>query len=268
MSASIGSTVKRWVKASLGWMAFHSGLYRRFFRGRAVIVLFHRVDDRYRGNPISSTRAEFAACLRFFRRFFRVVTLEELLARLQNGDDISRRLVITFDDGYLDNVRVAVPELRRQGLSACFFITTEFIGTHRVPSWDDDLGISSEWMSWDDVRALRAEGFEIGAHTMNHVDLGIAAGDEARHEVVGSKKRLEHELGGAVRWFTYPFGRREQITADNRALVQGAGFACCLSAYGGSVLAGDSPFHLQRTPISAWHVSPYQFGFEAMLERR
>jgi peptidoglycan/xylan/chitin deacetylase (PgdA/CDA1 family) len=254
------------LKAVLGWMAFRSGLYRRFFRNRAVIVLFHRVDDRYRGNPLSCTRAQFVVFLRFFRRFFRVVSLEELLERLRDGKGLGGYMVITFDDGYLDNYRNAAPELIRHGLPACFFIATEFVASERVPRWDADAGISSEWMSWDDVRSLRAHGFEIGSHTMNHVDLGILAGDEARREISGSKDRLERELGGAVPYFTYPFGRRHQITEGNRKLVQEAGFTCCLSAYGGSIFATDLAFHLKRTPVSPWYISPYQFGFEAMLE--
>jgi len=70
-----------------------------------------------------------------------------------------------------------------------------------------------------------------------------------------------------VSFFTYPFGRRHQITEENRRLVEEAGFTCCLSAYGGSVAAGDALFQLKRTPVSPWHISPYQFGFETMLER-
>ncbi len=259
--------MKRRLKAMLGWIAFNSGLYQRFFRNRAVVVLFHRVDDRYRGNPISCTRAEFAAFLRFFRRFFRVVPLEELIARLRNGEDLGGHMTITFDDGYRDNYRYAAPELRRLGLPACFFVATELISSEHVPRWDADRGISSEWMSWDEVRELRAQGFEIGSHTMNHVDLGIASGDEARREITGSKDRLEHELGGAVPYFTYPFGNEGQITEENRKLVEEAGFSCCLSAYGGSIAVGDARFHLKRTVVSSWYLSPYQFGFETMIEK-
>jgi len=259
--------MKRRLKAVFGWIAFHSGLYRRFFRNRAVVVLFHRVDDRYRGNPISCTRAQFAAFLRFFRRFFRVVSLGELLVRLRDGENLGGHLVITFDDGYLDNHRNAAPELLLHGLPACFFVTTDFIASQRVAPWDAKLGVPSEWMSWDDVRSLRARGFEIGSHTMNHVDLSLVTGDEARREIVGSKARLERELGGAVPYFTYPFGRQHQITEENRKLVEETGFACCLSAYGGTVAAGDARFHLKRTVVSPWHISPYQFGFETMREK-
>ena len=49
-------------------------------------------------------------------------TLGELLARLSDGKDLGGHLVITFDDGYLDNYRNAAPELRRNGLPACFFV--------------------------------------------------------------------------------------------------------------------------------------------------
>lgn len=87
------------LKAVLGWIAFHSGFYRRLFRNRALVVLFHRVDDRYRGNPISCTRAQFVEFLRFFRRFFRVVSLAELLTRARrkesqwaHGHHVRRRL--------------------------------------------------------------------------------------------------------------------------------------------------------------------------------
>lgn len=259
--------IKRSVKSALGWLAFHTGVYRRFFRDHAIVVLFHRVDDRYGGNPISCTRAEFTAFLDFFRRYFRVIPLAELLDGLGRGDNVGGRLVITFDDGYLDNYRNAAPVLTQRGLPACFFIATEFVGSARVPWWDEQAGIRSEWMSWDQLRDLRDQGFELGAHTMNHVDLGVVAGAEAIREIAGSKERLERELGSAVLFFTYPYGRAHQITEANRDLVRLAGFRCCLSAYGGSVPRGASPFHIQRTAISPWHISPYQFGFEAMLSK-
>jgi hypothetical protein len=159
-----GTVAKRRLKVLLGRFFFWSGLYRVLLRRKAVIALFHRVDDKLAGNPISCTRADFEAYCRFFGRYFRVVSLETLLARLRCGEEVDRHLVITFDDGYKDNREVAARELQQHGLTACFFIATELIGSSRVPQWDAELGIASRWMSWDDVRDLRARGFEIGAH--------------------------------------------------------------------------------------------------------
>jgi peptidoglycan/xylan/chitin deacetylase (PgdA/CDA1 family) len=259
--------VKIWLKTAIGWLIFHSGLHRRLTREEAVIVLFHRVDDRYPGTPINSTRSDFGAFLRFFKRFYTVISLGELLDRLRRGDDVSNCLVITFDDGYLDNHRDAAPMLAELGLPACFFIVTEYMESQRLPWWDEELGIRSEWMSWDDVRSLRNQGFEIGAHTMSHVDLGVVVGAEATAEIVGSKQRLERELGTPIDFFSYPYGRRHQIAEENREVVRRVGFSCCLSAFGGGVRLGDSPYYLNRTPVSPWYLSPYQFGFTAVFRR-
>lgn len=254
--------MKRRLKALLGFLCYRTGLYRLFLRNKAVVALFHRVDDRLAGNPISCTTTEFRGFCDFFGRYFRVVSLETLLTKLRRGEDVSGHLVITFDDGYRDNLEIAAAELERRRLPACFFIATEFIGSTRVPFWDAELGIQSRWMSWDDVRSLNARGFEIGAHTMNHVDLGVIQGDEAAREIVGSRVRLERELGEPTSLFSYPFGRADQITPANRDAVRDAGFTCCLSAYGGTVNPPGDPFDLKRIPVSPWFLSPYQFGFE------
>ena len=259
--------MKRRLKALLGLLCYRSGLYRLFFRDKAIIALFHRVDDRLAGNPISCTAAEFRAFCDFFDRYFRVVSLQTLLSKLGRGEDVSGHLVITFDDGYRDNLETAAVELERRRLPACFFVATEFIGSSRVPPWDAELGIASRWMSWDDVRTLSERGFEVGAHTMNHVDLGAVQGSDAVQEIVGSRRRLAQELGEETPLFSYPFGRADQITPGNRAAVRDAGFSCCLSAYGGTVRSQGDPFDLKRMPVSPWFLSPYQFGFEAMLTR-
>lgn len=256
--------MKRRIKALLGRAIFASRAYRPLFRNKAVIVLFHRVDDRYPGDPITCSTAEFREFCTFFHRYFTVVPFHVLIAKLERGDDISRHLVITFDDGYRDNRRAA-DELLRRRMPASFFIATDFIGSDRVPWWDAESGIVSEWMSWADVRSLSNDGFELGAHTRNHVDLGVVSGAEAVEEIAGSARRLVAETGVPIDLFSYPYGRPHQITEENRKIVRNAGFVCCPSAYGGTVRKGEDPFRICRTPISPWHISPYQFGFEALL---
>lgn len=258
--------MKRRVKRWLGSLLYGSGLHRAFFRGRAVIVTFHRVRDDLPGNELTCTSREFRALCEFFARHFRVVSLAELLRRLDAGEDISRCLAITFDDGYTDNLEIAAPELERLGLPACFFIATGFIGTRKVPWWDEECGVASEWMTWDQVRELHARGFEIGGHTCNHVDLGKVSGEEALAEIEGSRLRLEAELSTPIRFFSYPYGRRHQMLAENIPLVREAGFDTCFSAYGGNVRPGDDPYRLLRVPITNWHVTPAQFGFELAFE--
>lgn len=259
------SQTTRRVKAALGWLAFRTGLYRRLLRNRAHIVLFHRVDDDYAGNPISCTTAEFEAYCHFFKRYFDAVRLSELAAGVQQRSDLSGKLAITFDDGYADNVEAA-QMLRERGLPACFYIATGFIGTDRNGWWDVEQGLTSRWMSWDDVRQLAEWGFELGAHTEAHIDLGKVSGPAAVEEVEGSKAALERELGQPIVHFSYPYGRRDNISAENLRMIEQAGFESCTSAFGGAVDHGSSLFDLQRVAVSPWHISPWQLGYELLFE--
>jgi peptidoglycan/xylan/chitin deacetylase (PgdA/CDA1 family) len=258
------SIAKRRIKAGLGHLVYRSGLHTLAWRHRAMIVLFHRVDDRYPRDGITCSRAQFVALCDFFARYFEVIPLSELLELLRRRVDVSRRLVITFDDGYRDNHQFAAVELRKRGLPACFFIATGFIGSDQSAWWDAQQSIRSEWMSWDDVRSLRDQGFELGAHTVTHPDLGRLARAEAEREIAGSKVELEARVGTRIVFFSYPFGNPEHMSEDNRAVVRDAGFSCCLSAHGGTVRAADNAFRLKRFPINMWQLSPYQFGSEAI----
>jgi peptidoglycan/xylan/chitin deacetylase (PgdA/CDA1 family) len=256
---------KRRLKHVLGRLVYGAGLHRRLLSDRAVIALFHRVDDALAGNPITCTTSEFRSYCSFFQRYFTVVSLEDLLGRLRRRESVGGCLAITFDDGYVDNAETAAPELKRRGLPAAFFVATNFIESNHVPWWDADRSITSRWMTWDDVRAIRDRGFEVGSHTMNHVDLGRVDGAEADAEIAQSRARLEAELGAPVLLFSYPYGRPENFTEANRERVRRAGYGCCLSAHGGTVRIDSSPFDLHREPVSPWHLSPYHFGFELLF---
>jgi len=267
MLHSLFDWTSRRAKILVGWVAFTSGLYRRLLRRKAVIVVFHRVNDGYANDPITSSPKEFEGYVRFFSRFFDVVPLSGMLAILAAGDDLGAKLAITFDDGYLGNATVAAPILKRHAAKAAFFVTTGFIGTDRVPVWDKASTIPTEWMNWDHIRGLRDEGHEIGSHTVTHVDLGVTNGRIARDEIAMGKQRVEAELSEPARLFAYPFGGKKQMTEDNLTQVKELGLQCCVSAYGGTVKAGDDPFRLKRTTISRWFASPYHFGFELIAGR-
>ena len=261
----------RWkgrVAGAIAAAMYRAGLHRRMLRNRAVVVVFHRVDDRFPDDPITLPVARFTALCRFFARSFDVIRLGELVTMLEERRPLGGQLVITFDDGYRDNHRVAAPILEQLGLPACFFVTTGFIESGTVPWWDRKHGIASEWMNWDEVGDLHRRGFEIGAHTVTHADLGVVSGAEARREIMESKAALVSRLGSPVTLFAYPFGREAQMSDANRALVADAGFRCCPSAFGGLVQTGDDPFRFRRLPVTGWYRSPGELGFEVLRATR
>lgn len=253
-------------KALLGAAAYTLGLHRRVLRDRAVIVAFHRVSSSAAGGSLNCAPDMFAGLCQFFKKHFSVKPLSELISRLRENAPVDNMLSITFDDGYRDNFDVAAPILRQYDLPATFFVATNFIDSDTVPPWDAEDGVRSEWMSWNQVRELRRLGFDIGAHTMNHANLGQLDLEEAQREIEGSRDRLERELGTTVPHFAYPFGGPANVTRAVAELVAELGFKCCLSCHGGIVSIDDDVFELRREPINTWVESPYQYGFELLVK--
>ena len=255
------------IRRLLGHTIFGAGLDGLLLRNTGVVVAFHRVQNTERREGLTVGVRTFEEYCRFFKRHFRVVRLADMVARLERGQALDRELAITFDDGYRDNYDNAAPVLERLGLPATFFIVTEWMGTDIVPWWDRDEGVRYPWMTWDHVRSLHQRGFDIGAHTRTHVDLGLVNGDRATQEILGARRELERQLGAPVDLFAYPYGRRDNLKDSNRALVREAGFRCCCSCFGGVNARGTDPFHLARVPVTPRYECPSQFGLEVALGR-
>lgn len=259
--------MKEPIKRALGQGIFASGLDALLLRDTAIVVAFHRVQREASGEGLTVAVRTFERYCRFFRDHFAVVPLRDIITRLERRQPLNRELAITFDDGYLDNFQQAAPVLDRLALPATFFVVTRWIGTTIVPAWDRLAGVSHPWMTWAHVRSLRERGYDIGAHTRTHVDLGIADGQEAEAEVSGARADLERELNGPVQLFAFPYGGRENITDATRQIVNRAGFRCCCSCHGGVVSPGTDPFRLPRVPINDSYATPQEFGFQVALGR-
>lgn len=251
---------KEWVARAL----FESGLYRTLLRGSAFIVLFHRVDSSLGPDALACTEEKFDAYCRFLTEHFDVVSLDDLLFDLREGRGLKGQVAITFDDGYRDNWEYARPILKKYKAPATFFIATGYIGTSRMAPWDRRYPDPSEWMTWSQVKELREDGFEIGAHTRDHVDLGAIRGPLAESQIRASVSDIETNLGERPTSFSFPFGRPVNITEANREIVRRQGLRCCLSAFGGVVREETSLYRLPRVPVSDWYRSPYHLGLSLL----
>jgi peptidoglycan/xylan/chitin deacetylase (PgdA/CDA1 family) len=117
--------------------------YRLMHRGRYLTVLcYHRILERHADFPfdddlVSASPAQFDRELAFVARNFRVINFRMLREHLEReGRFPDRALIITFDDGYLDNYEIAYPLLRKHGLTAVMFVTAAFMGERRLFWWD------------------------------------------------------------------------------------------------------------------------------------
>jgi len=112
---------------------------KRLLTGQALILLYHRITDvPFDPWSLSVTPQHFADHLEILNRRASPTTLTSLITGLETGTFPSRPVVVTFDDGYADNVLAAKPLLERFDVPALFFITTGYIGD-RVEFWWDRL---------------------------------------------------------------------------------------------------------------------------------
>lgn len=162
------------------------GLYHRLRNADSLtVVMFHRTlrpsDPRWASCDPDYTLCEdlFAASLAFFRRHYRVVSLQDVLRARRDGSGLpSRALLISFDDGWLDNVDYALPALRAAGLPAVMFVAADAVGA-RQPFYQERI-----------VAAWRLGKLSLEALAASVVEHSDGEHGEARTGVAGLRRLI------------------------------------------------------------------------------
>ncbi|MEX0586994.1 MAG: polysaccharide deacetylase family protein, partial [Pirellulales bacterium] len=214
------------------------------------VLMYHRVADD-RGTPWTISNRTFAAQIAWLRRHFELVSLDEAQRRVASGSSERPCVSITFDDGYRDNGRTAIPLLIQEQIPCTYFVSTRMIVESRPFPHDLARGLAFDPNTADELRQWAEAGIEMGGHTRTHADLA-AISDPSRlwDEVVGGTDELAEIVGKPVHWFAFPFGQRANLSVAVAGIVRSAGMAGVCSAYGGYNFPGDDPFHLQRIAVN------------------
>ena len=171
--------------------------------GMPLVLMYHSIEP-YQADPylVTVSPPRFAQQMRWLaRRGLRGVSIRDLLAARAAG--AGKGLVgLTFDDGYADFARHALPVLRRHGFGATVFVIAGRLGGENA--WDPD-GPRKPLMDAPEVWALAQAGIEIGSHGLRHVRLA-GAGDALAEEVGASRRILQEITGKPVGGFCYPYG--------------------------------------------------------------
>jgi peptidoglycan/xylan/chitin deacetylase (PgdA/CDA1 family) len=258
LSARLGSLAKKaifFLYLYCGYVQLRDALLSLSGRSRVVVLYYHRIGER---DVLTKPAEEFRRDLEYLKENYECIGFSELCERLKTGARQRRRaVVITFDDGYRDNFTAAVPVLKEAGVTATFFVATGFIDTSREFPHDargDRGGPGREEprfpkLAWDDLRAMEAEGFEIGSHTVNHVNLGRADAVAVEREVKESLSALNRHLGARPRCFSFPWGKPSDISDRAVEAVKRAGYYAAASAYGGANGRGSDLFNIRRLDV-------------------
>ena len=120
-------------------------------------------------------------------------------------------------------------------------------------------------MTWPELRALAAEGFDVGGHTRTHPILSRVVPEALRAEIGECKEQIEHHVGARVRHFAYPNGWHEDYTPEAVLAVSRAGYRVAVTSIPGGNTPSTSPWEMHRIGAEAddlAHFAQYVSGFE------
>ena len=216
------------------------------------IVHYHYVFD--------DERESFARQVEYLATEFEPVSLSEAVERLRAGLVGGRELVVTFDDGFRNQLGNAAPRLAEHGISACFFLITQLVsaGPDRATQICRErlhLPRPVEPLKWDEATELLGLGHEVGSHTRSHpnlVDLEPAALQE---ELGSSKEELQRRLGHPIAHLSAPYGDCARFSPRVSEAARAAGYSSCSTAIRGRNVSSDDVFSLRRHHLEAgWPV--------------
>ncbi len=155
---------------------------------------------------------------------YTTLTVTELATAIIEGQSLpERRVLLTFDDAFVDFSTQALPVLERFGCRATLYIPTAYVG--KTSQWMATIGEGDRpILDWDSLKQL-PESIECGAHSHTHPQMDLLNRADAHEEVFLSKKIVESKLERTIHSFCYPHGFSNRMV---RRLVQAAGFtAAC-----------------------------------------
>jgi peptidoglycan/xylan/chitin deacetylase (PgdA/CDA1 family) len=171
-----------------------------------VTLMYHIVDDAIDA-AIAVSEASFDMQMRALRAYgFSVLTMGEAIA-VARGERAppDRAVLITFDDGYADNVQSALPILLRYDVSATVFVPTAHVGG--VNRWDRRAEYDTRHATWEELRRWVSAGLDVGGHTHDHTNMRRQNREELCATVDINADILADKLGVTPRAFAYPYGR-------------------------------------------------------------
>ncbi|OPJ54625.1 polysaccharide deacetylase family protein [Clostridium chromiireducens] len=204
---------------------------------RGVPVLYYHSVKESADNEVTITPKMLKQQLEYIKdQGYTTITMNELKDYLLNNSPIPKKsMIITFDDGYMDNYNYAFPILKDLNMVATIFcITSNLDGSY--------------YLSKDAIKEMSDYGIDIESHTVTHPKLDALSYEDQLTELRNSKKTLEEITGKEVNSIAYPFGN---FNDDTIKASKNAGYILGFTTKRGFSDRNDNKLRLDRIYISS-----------------
>ena len=198
------------------------------------ILLYHHIGISQKGSPYYVSPNEFDRQINLLYDWgYKTISVEQLVEAIQHGAELpAKPIILTFDDGSETVYTDAFPIMQNYGFTGTVYIVYNYVG-------------ASLYLDRDQIRELHDAGWEIGSHSLSHVNLRQRPGKQME-EIVDSRWKLESLLDVPILTFAYPFGAND---ADSLYFVRYAGYIAAVGLGADMHQSSDNLFYLYRREI-------------------
>lgn len=236
-------------KRKLGkiWPAWH-------IRGRKIILLYHSI-----GNSLWAISEQvFTDQINWLYDQCRILPLTKLI-KAQPSNDI--QVAVSFDDGYASVFGKVAPQLVEKKIFPMLYINTGWISDSESCRRQSVAALGhypdESFLTWKEVNALYATGWEIGSHGINHYDFSCSESKITEYELTTSKQNIEMRLHTDCSHFSYPWGKHSPKV---KKMVQAVGYKYAVGGRHAAVTPNSDLFAIPRINISK------EYSFEDFKE--
>jgi peptidoglycan/xylan/chitin deacetylase (PgdA/CDA1 family) len=200
------------------------------------ILLYHHIGISEKGSPYYVSVEEFEKHMALLDAWgYKTISVELLVKAIQQGAELPNRpIILTFDDGSETVHTQALPIMQQYGFTGTAYIVYNWIG-------------AGLYMDRKQILALRYAGWEIGSHSISHINLRQRPGKQ-EDEIVSSRRRLQEYLGIPIMSFAYPFGANDP---SSLTFVREAGYLAAMGLGTSVHQSEENLFYLYRREIQS-----------------
>ena len=227
------------------------------------VLAYHHVNE-HKGDMVTVTPEVFERQMRYLSKAgYRTLKADELLSFINGGLSLDEKAVmITFDDGWLDNYVYAFPILRKYNMNAIIFLATDWIDKASenavdlnalIPDHKESFSLVGRdeghkvLLNWELVEEMAGSGLvEFCSHTKSHEKCHNLSAEELEGELAGSKSIMEERLGRPCTALCWPFGRNNDLSIK---VAREKGYRLLFTTRHGIVNNDSDPYAVNRIAV-------------------
>ena len=226
------------------------------------VLMYHHVNPN-KGDMVTVTPETFNGQMKYLHeRRYRTLKLDELILCMNRKLILKEKaVVITFDDGWLDNYIYVYPVLKKYKINATIFIVTDrieranknLIQITSIPTHKESKLLIKQGeehrvvLNWDLIKEMLYSGLvDVYSHTKSHVKCDRLSEKELLEELGESKKVIETRLGRPCPYLCWPYGLYNDTALK---IAKDVVYKALFTTRHGVVKADSDPFAMNRIVI-------------------